>query len=130
MSLRTLFCKVMNSNKDVYYWCQKHSIIGVDSLVVRPCVVAAANRVCIPKRITFFYSQWQYLIKFESEQGCILLVPKTFLSIVVDSFVERTLPCGRTIRVCIHERAIFFFSVAAYLNKSINSFMTLLFARY
>ena len=67
--------------------------------------MAAVTRVRIPVRATF-YSQWQYLNKFESEQSCILYVPKAFLNIGADSLVVMTSRC--VTRVRIPQRANFF----------------------
>ena len=60
--------------------------------------MAAVIRVRIPVKATFFYFkvQWQYFDKFESEQSCILYVPKAILNTGADSLVVRILRCGRS----------------------------------
>ena len=67
--------------------------------------MATANWVRIHERSTF-YAQWKYMYLNKSGQSCILLVPKTYLSIGFDSLVvNRLVPCFEAaaiqVRICV-----------------------------
>ena len=74
-----------------------------------------------------FYQPYQFM---NQSKSCVLYVPKAFLYIGADSLVVRTSCCGRSYLGLHPWKGKFLFSVAVYLYDLIDSFMTLLFARF